>query len=218
VASSSDVPPHRHPSDRHGDFDAWAPSYDRSRLQGLFFDRVHDRVVAAVIPLVRGMGAPVVVDVGCGTGRLLERLRAALPAASLVGVDPSAGMISVARAKEGLRGVRLEVGSAEALPLEDAGCDVVVSTVSFHHWSDKAGGLRDVARVLRPGGHVLLLDIFARGPLAPLVRRFSAGHGFGLPEEGEMLRLVTGASLRAESLQRVGPPASPLALVTAARP
>jgi ubiquinone/menaquinone biosynthesis C-methylase UbiE len=210
--------PHAHPSDRHGDFDAWAPTYDRSPLQRLFFDRVHARVVAAIVPLVGGMAAPVIADVGCGTGRLLLRLRAALPAASLVGVDPSAGMISVARSKSELQGVRLEVGSSESLPLDSASCDVLVSTVSFHHWSDQAGGLRDVARVLRPGGHLLLVDFFGHGLLAALIRRLVAGHGSGLPEEGELLRMLTAASLRAESVRRLGPLPSPLGIMTAVRP
>ncbi|HEV7678282.1 MAG TPA: class I SAM-dependent methyltransferase [Candidatus Dormibacteraeota bacterium] len=209
---------HQHPSDRHGDFDTWAPQYDRSRLQRLVFDRVHSRVVDAVVPLVRGISAPVVVDVGCGTGRLLARLGAALPAASLIGIDASPGMIEVARAKPELHGMRLDVGSSEALPLDDAGCDVVVSTISFHHWSDQAAGLRDVGRVLRPGGHLLLVDFVPRGLLAPLVRRrFTDGHGSGSLGEGELLRLLGGTTLRAESLRRVGPPGSPLALVTAER-
>jgi ubiquinone/menaquinone biosynthesis C-methylase UbiE len=209
--------PHVHPSGRHGDFDAWAPTYDRSPLQRIFFDRVHSRVAAATMPLLGGTATPVIADVGCGTGQLLLRLRAALPSASLVGVDPAAGMISVARSKSGLQGVRLEVGSAEALPLESASCDVVVSTVSFHHWSDQAGGLRDVARVLRPGGHLLLVDFFARGPLGAVVRRFVAGHGSGLPEEGELVRMVNAASLRAESVRRLGA-LLPLGIMTAARP
>jgi ubiquinone/menaquinone biosynthesis C-methylase UbiE len=208
---------HKHPSDRHGDFDTWAPTYDRSLLQRLFFDRVHSRVVGAVVPLVRGVGAPVVVDVGCGTGRLLTKLRLALPGASLVGIDVSAGMIEVARGKPELSGVRLEVGSSEALPLEDASCDVVVSTISFHHWSDQAAGLRDVARVLRPDGHLLLVDFLVRGRMAPLVRRFASGHGAGIRDEGELLRLISRASLRAQTLRRVGPPASPLAIMTAGR-
>jgi ubiquinone/menaquinone biosynthesis C-methylase UbiE len=208
---------HKHPSDRHGDFNAWAPTYDRSVLQRLFFDRVHARVVDAVVPLVRGVAAPVVVDVGCGTGRLLGRLRVALPDASLVGVDVSEGMIDVARGKPELHGVRLEVGSSESLPLEDASCDVVVSTISFHHWADQAAGLRDVGRVLRPDGHLVLVDFVARGWMAPVVRRFGAGHGAGVRDEGELLRLITRASLRAESLRRVGPPVSPLAVLTAGR-
>lgn len=204
-----------HPSDRHGDFDAWAPTYDRSALQRVFFDRVHGRVVRELRPLLRGVAAPVVVDVGCGTGRLLSLLRSAFPAATLIGIDAAAGMIEVASGKPELAGVRLSVAKADALPLEDASCDVVVSTISFHHWDDQAAGLREVARVLRPGGRVLVVDGFVRGPLAPLVRRFGRGHGLGLRTEGEMLRLMHGASLRAAEYVRVGPPASPLGIMVA---
>ena len=207
----------RHPSDAHGDFDHWAPTYDQSLLQRLFFDRVHARVVRAVSSLVRGAAAPHVVDVGCGTGRLLVRLSEALPAALLTGVDASAAMIAVASAKPELSGVSLLVGSASSLPLGDASCDVVVSTISFHHWDDQAAGLRDVARVLRPGGHVLLVDGFATGPLAPLMRRLGRGHGLGVRDEGELMHMVRGAPLRAVSLARIGPPASPLGILRATR-
>jgi ubiquinone/menaquinone biosynthesis C-methylase UbiE len=211
------MPLHRHPSDRHGDFDAWAPTYDRSGLQRVFFDHVHARVVRELAPLVRGVAAPVIVDVGCGTGRLLERLRVAFPAATLIGVDVSAGMIEVASRKQSLRGVRLSVGSAAALPLEDASCDVVVSTVSFHHWEDQPGGLRSVARVLRPEGRMVLVDGFARGLLAPLMRRLGRGHGLGLRSDAELVGLLHGASLRPTEMVRVGPPASPLGMLTAVR-
>lgn len=210
--------PHVHGSDRFGDFDAWAATYDQSRLQRLFFDRVHDAVLRSVATVVRGAAAPVVCDVGCGTGRLLERLRAVLPDASLIGVDASAKMIEVAAAKPALRGVRLEVARADALPLESASCDLVVSTISFHHWEDQAGGLRDVARVLRAGGSLLLVDAWARGLYAPLLRRFGRGHGVGLRSEAELLGMLHGASLRPAAYTRVGPPASPLGIVTAVAP
>jgi ubiquinone/menaquinone biosynthesis C-methylase UbiE len=208
----------RHPSDRYGDFEAWSATYDTSRLQQLFFDRVHARVVRELHGVVRGVEAPVVCDVGCGTGRLLARLRESFPAASLIGVDAAAGMVEVASRKPELQDVRLCVGSAEALPLEDASCDVVVSTVSFHHWADQAAGLREVARVLRPGGRLLLVDAYARGPLRRAVERFFARHGMGMRTEGELLRLLTGASLRPSSFARLGPPASPLGIMVAARP
>jgi ubiquinone/menaquinone biosynthesis C-methylase UbiE len=206
-----------HPSDRHGDFDAWAPTYDRSALQRVFFDRMHGRVVRELRPLLRGVAAPVVVDVGCGTGRLLSRLRSAFPAATLNGIDAAAGMIEVASRKPELAGVRLSVAKADALPLEDASCDAVVSTISFHHWDDQAAGLREVARVLRPGGHVLLVDFVIRGVLAPLTRRLVGGHGVGLRSDGELLRLMHDASLRAAEYVRVGPPGSPLGIMVATR-
>ncbi len=208
----------RHPSDRYGDFEAWSESYDDSVLQRAFFDRVHTRVVRELRPLLRDIAAPVVCDVGCGTGRLLVRLRGAFPGATLIGVDAAAGMIEVASRKAELQGVRLCAGTAEALPLDDASCDVVVSTVSFHHWADQAAGLRDVARVLRPGGRLLLVDAYARGPLRRVVERFFGRHGMGMRSEPELVGLLTRASLRPSSLVRVGPPASPLGILTAARP
>jgi ubiquinone/menaquinone biosynthesis C-methylase UbiE len=208
--------PHVHGSDRHGDFDAWASTYDQSRLQRLFFDRVHDAVLRTVATELRGVATPVVCDVGCGTGRLLERLRAVLPDASLIGVDASAKMIEVAAAKPSLRGMQLLVARADALPLETASCDLVVSTISFHHWEDQAGGLRDVARVLRTDGRLLLVDAWARGLYAPLLRRFGRGHGVGLRSETELVGLLHGAALRPAAYARVGPPASPLGIVTAA--
>lgn len=207
-----------HPSDRHGDFEAWSSTYDESAMQRLFFDRVHARVVREVRAVLRGVAAPVVLDAGCGTGRLLARLRAGMPSATLIGVDAAAGMIDVASGKDELLGVRLSVAAVEALPLEDASCDAVVSTISFHHWADQAAGLAEVARVLRPGGALLLVDLYARGPLRGVVSRFSRGHGVGMRSDGEVLRLLHGASLRARESMRLGPPASPLGMVVAARP
>lgn len=51
------------------------------------------------------------------------------------------------------------VGEVEALPLPDASVDVVLSTVSFHHWRDRLAGVREVVRVLRPGGAFFLADV-----------------------------------------------------------
>jgi len=48
---------------------------------------------------------------------------------------------------------------AEALPLPDASVDLALSTTSFHHWQDQAAGIREIARVLRPGGFFILVDV-----------------------------------------------------------
>jgi len=207
-----------HPSDQHGDFDSWAPTYDQSFMQRAFFDRVHGQVVDVLRRVLGDIAAPVVLDVGCGTGRLLSRVRREFPHATLIGVDASAAMIAEAAKKPALAGVRLEVASAAALPLDDASCDVVLSTISFHHWDDQEAGLRSVARVLQPGGHLLLVDVFSRGVMAPLVRRFSHGHGVGMRSDGEVMRLLNGAALHVLEPVRVGPPLSPLAIMVAARP
>jgi ubiquinone/menaquinone biosynthesis C-methylase UbiE len=201
----------------HGGFDRWAATYDRSVLQGVFFDRVHGELIRTLRPLLRGLASPRVLDVGCGTGRLLARMRAELPAATLCGVDASPEMVAVAHGKPELQGLRIEVGSAAALPFDDGEFDAVASTVSFHHWEDQPAGLRDVGRVLRPGAILLLLDVYALGITAPLVRRLGHSHGAGMRGEAEVLRMLSGAGLAGVSLQRVGPPLSPLGIFTARR-
>ncbi len=136
------------------------------------FRRVH----TAVLEILRqeGWEAGTVLDVGCGTGLLLEKLARVRPEARMIGVDPAERMVEVARGKYGNSPrFRFEVGSAEQLPLPDESVDLVLSTVSAHHWPDLDAGLREIARVLRPGGHVLIADIHLRGNfriIAPILR------------------------------------------------
>jgi ubiquinone/menaquinone biosynthesis C-methylase UbiE len=66
---------------------------------------------------------------------------------------------------------RFYLGSGEALPLEDASVDLALSTISFHHWHDQAAGLREAARVVRPGGSFLLADFILPTWLAWLLPR-----------------------------------------------
>jgi ubiquinone/menaquinone biosynthesis C-methylase UbiE len=98
-----------------------------------------------------------VLDVGCGTGELLRRLRAKYPDAVLAGLDPVAEMLDVARqklsAKEDLR-----IGYADSLPWPAAGFDVVVSCNMFHYITHPVEALREMARVIRPGGALVLTD------------------------------------------------------------
>jgi ubiquinone/menaquinone biosynthesis C-methylase UbiE len=65
--------------------------------------------------------------------------------------------------------VRLAQAAAEQLPFGNASFDLVVSTVSFAHWADQPAGLAEIARVLRPSGRLVLVDLFAIGWLRPLV-------------------------------------------------
>jgi ubiquinone/menaquinone biosynthesis C-methylase UbiE len=77
----------------------------------------------------------------------------------------------VERAKYQRPDLWIERGSAETLPHTDCSVDAVMTTLSFHHWSDKAAALREVFRVLRPGGLFALTDVSAEDVhirLAPL--------------------------------------------------
>jgi ubiquinone/menaquinone biosynthesis C-methylase UbiE len=148
-----------------GHFDEWSRTYERSRLQRLIFDRMHAAVLGA-LGEPRDDAPATILDVGCGTGRLLRAAGARWPSVRLIGVDPAEGMVREAR--ERTPGADLHVGSAEALPLPDASVDLVMSTLSFHHWRDQAQGLREIARVLRPGGRFVLADVSAPAWLARL--------------------------------------------------
>jgi len=139
--------------DRH--FDRWAARYERSVMQPVLFDPVQRAVVGAVTARVPQSAA--VLDIGCGTGRLLDKFRGALPDATLVGLDRSGGMAAAARR---LRPhLAIEQGTAEALPHPGRLFDAVLTTISFHHWSDKVASLTEVFRVLRPGGIFALTDL-----------------------------------------------------------
>ncbi len=174
-------------------FDRWAPGYDRNWSQTLFFDRVHRAVLGASADL----RPRVVLDVGCGTGRLLVRARNVFSDAQLVGVDVSPGMIEVARRKPAAR-FRFEVAAVEQLPFDDGTFDLVLSTISFHHWMDHKAGLREVARVLRWGGRFVLADPYVGGPFRPALQLFSRMHG-PFRTRAELRRMFGDAGLRVRS-------------------
>jgi ubiquinone/menaquinone biosynthesis C-methylase UbiE len=98
-----------------------------------------------------------VLDVGCGTGELLRRLRAKYPHAQLAGLDPVPEMLAVAAGK--LSGSEdLRVGYADALPWSAGSFDLVVSCNMFHYISHPVAALLEMRRVLRPGGVLVLTD------------------------------------------------------------
>ncbi len=98
------------------------------------------------------------LDVATGTGDLaVELARRVGPSGAVVGLDFSERMLALARAKSSA--VSFLAGNALALPFEDGAFDA--STVGFgaRNFSDLAGGLREMARVVRPGGRVVVLEI-----------------------------------------------------------
>jgi ubiquinone/menaquinone biosynthesis C-methylase UbiE len=101
-----------------------------------------------------------ILDVGCGTGYLLGQLAARAPLAiALASIDAALAMIELARSAATDGRVRLVVATAEQLPWPDRTFDLVVSTTSFDHWADQRVGLAQCARVLAPGGCLVLADL-----------------------------------------------------------
>ncbi|MBI4819103.1 MAG: ubiquinone/menaquinone biosynthesis methyltransferase [Deltaproteobacteria bacterium] len=151
-------------------FDAIAPGYDRlNRLMSLGLDRVWRERLVRSIAVARPAR---ILDVATGTGDVLLRLREEYPHAELVGIDPSAEMLARAAAK--LRGdskVSTQQGSAMDLPYADASFDAVTVAFGLRNFPDRQRGVLEMARVLRPGGALSILELTdPRGLLAPIAR------------------------------------------------
>ncbi|CAD0309927.1 class I SAM-dependent methyltransferase [Xanthomonas hortorum] len=104
------------------------------------------------------------LDLGCGAGHVSFQLAPLM--AEVVAYDLSADMLTVVAAtaaERGLTQVRTMQGIAERLPFESGSLDAVVSRYSAHHWSDLGQALREVRRVLRPGGIAAFIDVVAPG-------------------------------------------------------
>lgn len=123
-----------------------------------------------------------VLDVGCGTGAVIELLHEKYPDARYVGLDLTPDMIAVAQAKS-LNGCEFVVGDAEDLPFPANSFDAVLSSNSFHHYPNPEKFFAGVARVLRPGGRLILRDYTANDFAVWLMNTFElplarlAGHG-----------------------------------------
>ncbi|HEY5950825.1 MAG TPA: ubiquinone/menaquinone biosynthesis methyltransferase [Kofleriaceae bacterium] len=106
---------------------------------------------------------PRVLDVATGTGDLAIEIARACPGASVIGLDPSAGMLGVAKQKLAKRGltdrVSLVIGDAQHLPQKN--CEIDAATIAFgiRNVPDRAAALRELARVVRPGGRIAVLEL-----------------------------------------------------------
>ena len=148
------------------DFNRWSRTYDNSWIQR-YAIRLHAEMLDVV---ANEIATPkTFLDIGCGTGQLLHKAHALYPSAQLFGIDPAEGMVELARGR--IPSATIYLGAAESLPLSDSSVDVVLSSISFHHWSDQIAALREISRVLRPGGCFCLTDISMPVWLAKFIQR-----------------------------------------------
>ncbi len=139
------------------------------RIVRRFYRRIADDL-AATAP--RGAA---VLDVGTGPGVLLAELATRRPDLVLTGIDLSADMVATAARNLGTRAT-VQVADVTALPFPDRSFDLVVSSLSLHHWDRPEQAAPELARVLRPGGRLRVYDF----PFAPFDAL--AGAGSAVPE------------------------------------
>lgn len=112
------------------------------------------------------------LDDGCGDGSFTESLVLRQRPSSVVGVDPSAAQLEFARRRASTAGCRFLQGDAQALPLPDAGFDVAVMALVLFFLPDPPAGIRELVRVVRPGGTIAAYHWDTAGggvPLQPIL-------------------------------------------------
>jgi len=145
------------------EFDRDAEQYDQSPKYAPL-RRSYQRIVTAAL----ARPFQTWLDVGCGTGALLELGGQQNKDARLFGVDLSDQMIGVARSRLGER-ADVRVSDAEQLPFDDGRFDLVTCTFSFHHYPNPRRVLQEMARVLVPGGRALIADPTLLFPLRQIL-------------------------------------------------
>ncbi|MBD2437440.1 class I SAM-dependent methyltransferase [Nostoc sp. FACHB-110] len=170
-------------------FDIWAGSYDWI-LPSVFYRAIHQRLLEYVdVPQPAN-----ILDLGCGTGRLLDRLAIKFPDLRGTGLDLSPNMLRMARLsnRHHPRLIYIE-GKAESLPFGEGQFDAVFNTISFLHYLEPQQVMREVSRVLTPGGRFYLVDFtlikeinLPKIPISPLGVRFYS------PQQREALGSAAG--------------------------
>jgi demethylmenaquinone methyltransferase/2-methoxy-6-polyprenyl-1,4-benzoquinol methylase len=162
------------------------PTYDRyARLLSFGQDpRGRSFLVSRIPP-----GATRVLDVASGTAAVSIELARRVPAREVIGVDQSAEMLAAGRARVRAAGlgerIDLREGRAESLPFDDAEFDALTFTYLLRYVDDPAATMRELARVVRPGGTVAMLEFgVPRGVWRPLWEVYVR---VGLPGAGALV-------------------------------
>ena len=147
-------------------FDNIAPKYDLlNHTLSMSIDRIWRR---RVVRIVRRSRPHRILDVATGTGDLAIEMARRIRDVQVLGVDLSEGMLDVARRKVTARGldgrVVLDAGDAEHLHVADASVDVATVAFGVRNFGDLDAGLREMARTIKPGGKVVVLEFSAPQP------------------------------------------------------
>jgi len=175
-----------------------AGDYDR------FMGRYSTLLAPQMADLANVKAGQRVLDVGCGPGALTGELVRRVGAANVTAIDPSEPFVAAIR--ERYAGVDARVGPAEALPFPDHTFDATLAQLVVHFMRDPLAGLREMKRVTKPGGAVVVCVWDHAGDKGPLSPFWRAAREIGLKvedesnragaREGHLVRLMTDAGLR----------------------
>lgn len=208
-------------------FDEQANSYLTSQVHAQGED------LKALIHSLSGSNEANVLDLGCGAGH--ASFGAAPLVCSVTAYDLSDAMLTVVEknaTERGLNNITTCKGTAESLPFADDTFDIVISRYSAHHWHDVERALREVRRVLKPGGRGIFIDVVSPGhPLLDIylqtvevlrdtshIRDYSAGEWSGMfNNAGLFVREIKSFRLELEFTSWVERMRTPAPLIEAIR-
>jgi ubiquinone/menaquinone biosynthesis C-methylase UbiE len=191
------------PQPAQAHYDRWAGAYARSRL----LPSLQKKASAELRPHAGDR----VLDVACGAGALVVDVAPRVDRA--VGVDLSEGMLRIARSRllaaadaRRLANVEFVQGPSDALPFDDGSFTALVCTTALHHFPDPQRSIDELARVLAPGGRLVIGDVCRDSPAMkladPLFKRFEDGH-VGLQRKHDIEAMLTRAGLRVTSSRHI---------------
>lgn len=184
-------------------FDRWAGAYGRSRLLPALQRKAIDEL--------RPGSGDRVLDVACGAGALVIEVAPLVDRA--VGVDISEGMLELARSRlqtasdeATLAKVEFRAGPSDALPFPDASFTALACTTALHHFPDPQRSMDEMARVLEPGGRLVIgdasRDLLTTKVVDAVQRRFEKGH-VGLKRKRDIEAMMRRSGLRVTSSRHV---------------
>ncbi|MBI4973947.1 methyltransferase domain-containing protein [Candidatus Roizmanbacteria bacterium] len=163
-------------------FTRWADNYDNP-FTSITFRQTNSQIVKLLNPKPNSS----LLDVGCGSGILIQKLLSLNRNMKLYGLDITPKMVEVAKKKfKNNPNVEITQGSAINMPYENNSFDYVTCASSFHHHPDPLQSVKEMVRVLKPGGKLLILDMCIEGLLRKLLFKIENVYH----NEGKVFRLT----------------------------
>ena len=181
-------------------FNKNAEEYNTS-YDGMFVKCMYSEILDRVIQI----NPQKILDLGCGNGNILKLLAQKIDA-SLYGLDISENMISEAKKRLG-NNAELTVGEAENLPYSDDQFDAIICNASFHHYPNPVKALKEIKRILKKGGILILGD-----PTAPFnwylkilnyFLKYSNSGDYKIYSEKEIKYLLTSSGFTVENCKKI---------------